>query len=264
LIREEIRKQLLSVILDLLKENDSQYIDQFPLDVLNTYANLLEKQRNHPEISTLLRALKQIHTSFFRINSINIQNFASTLSERMNSKIRVTTIDFLPSLVTSQIRGAICLSVDDIESFKEVRKMDSVNLPSVANMLEDTIKLAFSEIIGEVFVPLHSGAEKSDLFTSRLLVGNSRMNAAFVFKGRSVRGTLRIKNLGAPGNQIQRLLNEPADVFVVQYVNHIHSDVVQELKDLTDLKSVKENRQLYYCIIDGTDTARVLRAYNRI
>lgn len=67
--------------------------------------------------------------------------------------------------------------------------------------------------------------------------------------------------MGKHGDQIQRLAKCPAEVFVVQYWAEIDDSVLAQLEQLIQLKSFLESRQLWYGIVDGQDSARLIQAY---
>lgn len=261
----EFRKRVLSEIMNLLRENGWSYIDNFPLDVLDIYCSLVESCGGHPTESALTKAITEMRTGFFRLNSLGRSDFVSELHSRISSRVVYSQGQSIrPQAQLTDAGRAVQLCVEEVDSFALVKHTMATEIPDVSEMLESDVKRMFAEIIGEPFVPKDSGSEKSDLFTSRLIYEGSRLNAAFLLKGRSVRGVMRIKDLGDSGNQVLRLLQEPADVYVVQHVNAISTDVIKHLRDQCRLKAQEESRDIYFCVIDGTDTARILRAYDKL
>ena len=67
--------------------------------------------------------------------------------------------------------------------------------------------------------------------------------------------------MGTNGDQIQRLFRAPAEVFLVQYWNTIDESVIEQMKICAIGKSFSEGRKIYFGIIDGRDTARLMLAY---
>ena len=156
------------------------------------------------------------------------------------------------------------ISIDEITSFGRVK---SIVRQSVENIVplkipEETIKQSLAQIIGEKYTQRDWGGEKSDFFTTRLNIGGKRIPTAFLLKGSGTRGKLTIKKCGKNGDQILRLLEEPAELFIVQHVDEIDSAVTNLLKKLVSEKSAGK-KKLFYCVIDGIDTARILLAYNK-
>jgi transposase len=77
---------------------------------------------------------------------------------------------------------------------------------------ETEIKAAFAEIIGEPINPKDWGGERSDLFSSRVMLERKRISSAFVFKGPAQFRPMTMAQLGKNGDQIDRLFSEPADL----------------------------------------------------
>jgi hypothetical protein len=158
--------------------------------------------------------------------------------------------------------------IDDIDSFWKVRQ---VSAESIAHLLtngylersEDTIQRAFEKIL---IVPLHKidwAGELNDLYTANLVVnGGWRVATAFLLKGKGLRRReLQISDCGKNGDQIVRLVDSPAELFIVQFVGNISEAVIKDL-DGKILSLHAQGKAARYCIIDGQDTARLLKAYD--
>jgi hypothetical protein len=151
------------------------------------------------------------------------------------------------------------LTVDDIESFAKVRDIDA-DLP-YDKMSESNFKKGVARILKEKGDFKDWGGESRDLSTTRLLLEGKRLTAAFAFKGPGQKGRLTPGKMGKNGDQIQRLARCPAQVFIVQYWNEIDDSVLEQLKSLIQLKSFFEDQKVWYGIIDGQDSARLIAAY---
>jgi hypothetical protein len=151
------------------------------------------------------------------------------------------------------------ITVDDIDSFSAVRKVpDDQDYIKIA---EATFKRGVAKILGQRGTFKDWGGELSDLSSTNLVIKGKRRSAAFAFKGPGKSGILTPAKLGKNGDQIQRLARCPADVFIVQYWQQIHDHVVEQLEQFVRLKSALENRQIWYGVIDGQDSARLILAY---
>ncbi len=126
----------------------------------------------------------------------------------------------------------------------------------VGDLSEDEVKTALAEILGEPFVPKDWGGERSDLYTNRIHVDGEAKSAAFAFKGPAQRGELHPAGMGVRGDQGIRLFSEPVDLVVVQHHTKIASTVAHFMQAFCAMYK----RQ--FMIVDGADTARVLKAYN--
>lgn len=151
------------------------------------------------------------------------------------------------------------ITIDDVDSFSKVRKVKAVNQ---RDRLESQVKGLFKKILGEKGKFQDWGGEKNDLFTTRLRLKGKRISCAFGFKGKGTKGKLYPKKMGKNGDQIQRLFESPATVFLIQYVGEIDESVVEQMKIHAIARSVMENRMIYYGIIDGKDTERIFLAYS--
>jgi len=151
--------------------------------------------------------------------------------------------------------------IDGIDSFTRV--CDSPDRPSKTDLIrlrdipETDIKNAFAEIKGEPIVPKDWGGEKSDLFSSRVVINGNRISTAFVSKGPAQFRPMTLAELGKKGDQIVRLFTEPASLFVLQHCHEITPPVRQTMRAFAE----QTGRLRLFCIIDGYDTFRILRAY---
>jgi hypothetical protein len=156
---------------------------------------------------------------------------------------------------------AIPITVDDVESFTAVRKVpDGLNYVKVA---EKKFKDGVARILCEKGSFQDWGGESRDLSSTRLRIGGQRRRAAFAFKGPGKSGRLTPGKMGKNGDQIQRLARCPADVFFVQYWAEVDDSVMEQLEQLMRAKSYLESRKVWYGVIDGQDSARLIQAYPR-
>jgi len=161
------------------------------------------------------------------------------------------------------------LYVEDIDSFRKVR---DINPATVMDLLadgyldrsEDSVQMALERILSVPFHKKDWPGEQNDLYTTNLLINGARHETAFLLKGNGLRShTMEIKHCGANGDQILRLCNSPAKLFVVQFVSRISEAVVSDI-DGKVRHARTQGRDACYCIMDGQDTARVLRAYGEL
>ena len=105
--------------------------------------------------------------------------------------------------------------------------------------------------------------ERNDLHTTKLRLSSRRRLTAIGFKGPGTKGILTPKKMGKNGDQIQRLFKSPADVFLVQYWGQIDQSVTEQMEEFAKSKSASEMKEVYFGIIDGDDSNRLLKAYPR-
>ncbi len=96
------------------------------------------------------------------------------------------------------------------------------------------------------------------------LINGTRRESAFLLKGNGLGSRkMEIKHCGHNGDQLLRLCSSPARLFAVQFVGTISEAVVSDM-DGKIRQARLQNRDAWYCIMDGQDTARVLRAYGEL
>lgn len=152
------------------------------------------------------------------------------------------------------------VTIDDIESFSQVQGVASAS-SSLPDMSEDQFKNGVKSIIGEAAEFKDWGGESSDLMTTRVLFDGKRHAAAFAFKGPGLKTKLVPGKMGKNGDQCQRLFSEKADLFVVHHWREIDPSVIELMHTFATAKSVTEMRPIRYCVIDGQDSCRLVKAY---
>ena len=154
------------------------------------------------------------------------------------------------------------VTIDDIDSFSAVRAIGGAQ-PRRVQISEMAVKEGFQAVIGETAEFKDWGGEVNDLSSSRVRIGGKRRPTAIAFKGPGTTGKLTPKKMGANGDQIQRLVlrSEAEDVFLIQYVGEISDSVVTQLAGLAVARAAETGRQIYYGVIDGQDTSRLIKAY---
>jgi len=161
------------------------------------------------------------------------------------------------------------LYVEDIDSFRKVRDVNPATVMDVLtdgylNRSEDSVQTALERILSVPFHKKDWGGEQNDLYTANLLINGARYETAFLLKGNGLRSkTMEIKHCGVNGDQILRLCNSPAKLFVVQFVGRISEAIVSDI-DGKVRHARSQGKDVWYCIMDGQDTARVLRAYGEL
>lgn len=175
---------------------------------------------------------------------------------KINPKIReiAVSISFPKRMV-----DASQITIDSIDSFSKTRdiKPDKDQQP----VGEKKFKEGLQNILDEQGTFQDWGGETDDLFSTRLIINGARRSAAFGLKGKGTTGRLTPNKMGKRGDQIQRLFRSPAEVFLVQYWGQIEESVIEQLKLFAVAKSALEGRKIFYGIIDGQDTSRIIKSY---
>jgi hypothetical protein len=148
-----------------------------------------------------------------------------------------------------------------IDAFAKLSEesVSEADLQVLLQISEDDVKHSIADIIGEPFVPKDWAGEKSDLPTNHLTIDGQPCSAAFIFKGPSLPREMHPGDMGKRGDQLVRVFDEPVDLVVIQNCNKIATNVVRIAESL----AMNVCRPRRYCIIDGADTVRILKAYHK-
>jgi hypothetical protein len=157
------------------------------------------------------------------------------------------------------------LTIDDIDNFSKVRSLKHAKVPKKLDpprLPEKVFKYGVANVLGNTGRFTDWGGEKSDLYTSHPKIKGKRYSTA-IFKGPATTGTLTPGKMGHNGDQIQRLYDSEAQVFIVQYEGPIAESVSQQLKGLAVNKSVQDRRTIFYGTIPLEDSYRLRIKYAR-
>ena len=134
-------------------------------------------------------------------------------------------------------------------------------MAKIKKITESNFKNGIRKLLGETRNFKDWGGEKNDLLSTNIKLKGQRKTVAFAFKGKGTTGILNIKKMGKNGDQIPRLFKSASQVFIIQYWNNIDETVIDLMKSLAISLSAIENKKIYYGIIDGLDSQRIIQAY---
>jgi len=150
---------------------------------------------------------------------------------------------------------------DDIKEFSKVMQLPEPSAEEWSNVMskirENEIKNAFTSIIGDV-TRKDWGGELADHFSSSVHLSEERVTAAFLLKGPADFREMTPDMLGKRADQIYRLAQTPAQLLIVQHCHQIGEAVRATLR----VFAVTPHNPRRYCLIDGKDTYKILRAYD--
>ena len=107
------------------------------------------------------------------------------------------------------------------------------------------------------------GGERNDIFGS-VKINGVRKLAAFAIKGKGTQGVLTLNKMGHKGDQVQRLFESSADIHFLVYHGVIDERIYDQMQIMAIHKSVSNaNKQVFYCVIDGSDLARLIVSYGQ-
>jgi hypothetical protein len=153
------------------------------------------------------------------------------------------------------------LTVDDIDSFKKVEGTKIAKY-AAKPLTERAFKEGMQALVREPGTFKDWGGEKNDLWTTRVTFSGRRRTTAMAFKGKGMKGKLTPGKMGKNGDQIQRLYQTSADLYLLQYWAEIDQSVF-ELMNMLAIASSASNggKKVYYLVMDGLDSQRLIHAY---
>jgi hypothetical protein len=154
------------------------------------------------------------------------------------------------------------VTIDDLDSFKAIRRIEP-GPARLAGISERQFKQGVQRILKENGEFKDWGGEKNDLYSTRIQSRGRRRRVALAFKGPATTGELTPGKMGKNGDQIQRLFEAAADIYLVQYWAPIRHTVTDQMDLIATATSIKEGREVLYGVIDGSDSGRLVAAYPR-
>ena len=153
------------------------------------------------------------------------------------------------------------ITVDDIQSFAKVKGIRASGYLA-GQLSEAQVKEGFRKVLAEAGEFRDWGGEQHDLYTTQLRLAGKRRSAAIAFKGPGTAGKLTPKKMGKNGDQIQRLMQSPAEIFLVQYGGQVDPAVMTQLQQFAVARSLAGG-PVFYGVIDGADSLRLAKAYRK-
>jgi len=184
---------------------------------------------------------------------------------KTNPKIKVNVLLGKGRKVTVKVPFRVrakFIRVEEIEEFAKTKAVASVFGLSPARLSESKVKQGILSLLGETKIPKDWGGESNDIFTDRVTVARKKQRAAFALKGPAKTGPLVPGKMGKNGDQIQRLFDSPATVFVVQYEGEVKESVYKLMEELAKAKAILGG-DIFWTVIDDDATKRLRKAYPR-
>jgi len=156
---------------------------------------------------------------------------------------------------------AVEITINEIDQFARVRKIKK-ELSSLQPLPEWKFKRGLLKLFGDAGKFPDSGLERDDFITNKLTIKKKRHTAAFALKGPGLKSKIMSPaKWGKRGNQIQKLVSAPADIFILQAEKQFDEDSLEQLQNLVEHKAGQQHRTLYYGHIDRADSLRLRHAY---
>lgn len=166
--------------------------------------------------------------------------------------------------ITSPFMPTLELRPEEIEQFAGV---DETWVPTndefrrMTMVPEQVVKELICSLLCEYSVPSDWGGEESDVLSANLVIGGHRRTGAFLLKGPARFHPMNPADLGKNGDQLYRLFNIPAQIYIVQHCHTIGAAVRKQAEAFALARSFVAPCQIVF--MDGVTTARLLRAHGR-
>ena len=259
---------LRNIIPNILKAEETmkRVLGESDISRISEQVRLLKKSINFDEINKIKNFLVMPKPIKFNNYLPQITPIAVQI-EKARREHDYKVIELLEKIAENtasiQYTRVTCDEIDSFYKVCEVQEKQIIGIVPV-QLEEKDVKEKLHEIIGDPFVQKDWGGEKSDIYTFHLRFRNRKTPCAFILKGKSYsRRKLVPKDLGKNGDQIVRLFQEPAEMYFIQSNGYIDSTIESTVQAFVTQK-IKEGRKVFYCLIDGIDTARILKAYGKI
>lgn len=150
------------------------------------------------------------------------------------------------------------IQMDQIDTFARVAEIPATQVQALCplDLLEDDVEQIIANVIGEPFRQLDWGGELDDLFSQSVQLGGRAVRTSFLLKGRGKKAVMKMKDLGRNGDQVTRMMKQPAELFVVQHVNRIDGSVYSHLQDAVVARRA-EGHDVVGSVWDGVTIARL-------
>ena len=157
---------------------------------------------------------------------------------------------------TAGPRDIIEICCWDIDQFRPFKDVDSTGVTLPLQVSEREIKDRINALLGEHESAKDWGGEDNDIFATCSVSGRE-MSIAMMLKGPSVPRPMRIKDAGKNSDQVLRLAEAPATLFVVQHVDKITEPVRRQLR--MNIEALRARGAEACCtFIDGIQTYKLL------
>jgi hypothetical protein len=180
---------------------------------------------------------------------------------KTNPKINVSKGHRVTVTLPFRIRSGF-IRAEDIKEFAKTKNDRRDNPLKPARLPERKMKDGILKLLGETKSPKDWGGENNDIFTDRITLFGKKRRAAFALKGPAKSGPLVPKMMGKNGDQIQRLFDTPATVFLVQYEGEVKESIFKLMEELAKAKAVLGG-EIFWGVLDDDATKRLRRAYPR-
>jgi hypothetical protein len=189
------------------------------------------------------------------------ERFHTKTNPKISVSVRIPKGQKISVRVPFRVRSKF-IRVEEIKEFSKSKGIKSIAGLKPARLSEAKTKEGFLKLLGEVKRPKDWGGENNDIFTDRVSLFGKKKRAAFALKGPAKTGPLVPGKMGKNGDQIQRLFDTPASVFIVQYEGEVKESVYKLMEELSKARAITAG-EIFWGVIDDDATKRLRKAYPR-
>ena len=212
------------------------------------------------KVTTIYTKIDFVSSSRTKILSLaRNRDSLDSFHTKTNPKIAVARGHRITVKVPFRIRSKF-VRVEEIKEFAKTKNDRSSEVLKPSRLPEMKVKQGILKLLGETKSPKDWGGENNDIFTDRVTLFGKKRRAAFALKGPAKSGPLVPKMMGKNGDQIQRLFDTPATVFIVQYEGEVKESIFKLMEELAKAKAVLGG-EIFWGVFDDDATKRLRRAY---
>lgn len=187
------------------------------------------------------------------------ERYHTKTNPKINVTVRIAKGQKVSVRVPFRVRSKF-IRADEIKEFSKSRKINSIGGLTPARLSEARTKAGFLKLLGETKSPKDWGGEINDIFTDRVTLFGKKRRAAFALKGPAKTGALVPGKMGKNGDQIQRLFDSPASIFMVQYEGEVKESIYKLMEELSKARAITGG-EIFWGVIDDDATKRLRKAY---
>ncbi len=191
----------------------------------------------------------------------SLERYHTKTNPKINVTIRVAKGRKVSVRVPFRVRSKF-IRVEDLQEFSKAKNIRSTAGLRPERLSEKKTKDGILRLLGETKTPKDWGGENNDIFTDRVTLFGKKRRAAFALKGPAQTGALVPAKMGKNGDQIQRLFDTPASIFVVQYEGEVKESIYKLMEELAKARAITGG-EIFWCVIDDDGMKRLRKAYPR-
>jgi hypothetical protein len=190
-----------------------------------------------------------------------LNSYNTKTNPKININVRIPKGHKVSVKVPFKVRSKF-IRAEEVKEFSKAKHAKANGALNPARLSEAGTKAGFLKLLGETKTPKDWGGENNDIFTDRVTVAGKKRRAAFALKGPAKTGPLVPGKMGKNGDQVQRLFDTPASVFVIQYEGEVKESIYKLMEELAKARAITGG-EIFWCVIDDDATKRIRSAYPR-